>query len=110
MSATSGTSYARSSLAGEAVEPRKLVRCPGCGGERYVSVRTAHRIRVGELSGLCPPCRRPRELTERERRLLARWWLDRYTDRELSDIALACGVLDACPENVAASRARYLAG
>jgi uncharacterized protein YjiS (DUF1127 family) len=35
-----------------------------------------------------------------------RWWLDRYSDEELADIALGVGVEDACAENVARARRR----
>jgi hypothetical protein len=38
-----------------------------------------------------------------------RYWLDRHSDRELADLALALGVEDACTENVARAR-RLLRG
>jgi len=33
-----------------------------------------------------------------------RWWLDRYSDEELADLAFLLGVDEACTENVAAHR------
>jgi hypothetical protein len=39
-----------------------------------------------------------------------RWWLDRYSDEELADLALGLGVEGACAEGVAAQRARLRNG
>ena len=61
---------------------------------RWLSARNARGIERGESSGLCGRCRYPnlRAVTEEEATRLARWWLDRFTDDEVADLALAFGV------------------
>jgi hypothetical protein len=37
---------------------------------------------------------------------VCRWWLGRYSDSTLAELALGLGVEDACAENVARARRR----
>jgi hypothetical protein len=63
----------------------------------YGPERARHRSRRGERSLL--GCRfPPRESTEVERRRFAQWWLDRFADEELADLALGLGVEEASGE------------
>jgi hypothetical protein len=56
-------------------------------------------VENGEASGLCQTCRNPRApATPEERDAVMRWWLDRYSDEELADLALGLGVEGACAE------------
>jgi hypothetical protein len=93
------------------VEPKRRVRCPSCGGVRWLSSRNARSVENGEASGLCQTCRNPRApATPEERDAVMRWWLDRYSDEELADLALGLGFEGACAEGVAAQRARLRNG
>ncbi len=90
------------------VEAERRITCPGCGDVRWLSTRNARGIERGEMSGLCHHCRYPnlREVTENEAEAFARWWLDRYSDEEIAELAESFGVADASAASVAASRAR----
>jgi hypothetical protein len=62
------------------------VKCVSCSNPRVVTARTERRIRCGELSGLCPDCRRnepPVAVTDE----LLQWWRDRFTPTEIHVLA-----------------------
>lgn len=92
------------------VEARRPVRCPECGSLRWLAVRNEYRVRVGETSGLCADCRFPNRhrATPAELRRYGRWWLDRYSDEWLAELARGLGVERATPERMAASRAIFM--
>jgi hypothetical protein len=77
-----------------------------------VPPHVVRKIERGTRSGRCEDCRQrgarfaPGELTERERAKLGRWWLDRYSDEELVDLARGLGVEGASVKRVAANRER----
>jgi len=87
-------------------EAERRVVCPGCGDVRWLTARNARGVARGESSGLCERCRFPgRPSTPEERAAAMRWWLDRYSDSQLAELALGLGVEGACAQNVARRRA-----
>lgn len=76
--------------------------CPECGGWRWMSARRVRAIASGVGTAVCPSCRRPPEENEREREQYRRWWLTRYSDEELADLAAAFGRVH--PATLAAAR------
>lgn len=100
-----GTIPLRGPTLSATAEVTRRITCPGCGDVRWLSARR-RGIELGESTGLCSGCRFPhlRAATEEEAEAFARYWLERFTDEEIAELALGFGVEDACAENVAASR------
>jgi hypothetical protein len=78
-----------------------------------MAARNARRVESGEAAsgGACRECRFRYDLRTalgEERVKLLRWWLCRFGDSELADIARGLGVEGASAEHVAAHRARLL--
>ena len=87
------------------VEAQRQVVCPGCGDVRWLSARNARDVVRGERPGLCTRCRFPPRTSAEEREAFCCWWLERFTDEELADLALALGVEGASSHRVAVQRA-----
>jgi hypothetical protein len=75
----------------------------------------ARKIARRKRSAKCPECSRERRrlptrpvLTDAERRMYGRWWLTRFSDVELRDMAHALGTEEARAERVARWRERLL--
>lgn len=70
---------------GNRVEPPNvLVICQGCGGERWLSYR-----RAKNPSALCSDCRWPDSERTRPTDEHRRWWLARFTDEAIAELAEA---------------------
>ena len=87
------------------VEAQRQVVCPGCGDVRWLTARNARSVVRGERPGPCTRCRFPPGVSTEEREAFCCWWLERFTDVELADLALALGVEGASSDKVAARRA-----
>lgn len=82
---------------------------PGLRGVRCLAAPNEYRAKrrvVRSVRGVPLP---PKERNAAEVAAFCRWWLERFTDKEIAELALAFGVEDASTERVAAQRA-WLAG
>lgn len=75
----------RTKVGGNKASYRREVQCPNCGGIREVSDRHARRT---EQATLCVACRNPSKHeppSDNDRR----FWLERFTDREIIEMTEA---------------------
>jgi len=71
------------------LRPPRQSAAASCGGVRDLSPRQARRIERGECRAICEACRWLAPERERVTDADRRWWLDRFGDAEIVEMAEA---------------------